>query len=416
MNNSDFKILIVDDIPKNIQILGAVLTESGYNVEFATNGEDAIQWALNEAFDLILLDVMMPEMNGFEVCSLLKSLEKTYEIPIIFLTAKNDTDSILKGFKVGAVDYISKPFNADELLVRVNTHINLRYTQKMLHLKNLELIKKNQQVEDSVNYASRIQQAALPQPFQLKEILPEHFLLYKPRDIVSGDFYWIKKLDNQILVTVGDCTGHGVPGAFMSLLGLSFLNEIVYEGANLSSSNILSLLGEKIIKLLKVSYEELIVRDGIDIAFCLIDYDSYKMQFASANSTALIVREGDFLSDEIISPNKIFVDEKNSVSMLQLSGTKSMIGSTVRLQDITNQIIQLKPNDLIYMFSDGFFDQLGGNKNRRYTKKRFVKLIQSLFNLSLEAQCKICEEEFINWTKDSFPQLDDIIILGFKIL
>lgn len=414
MNNSDFKILIVDDIPKNIQILGSVLIENKYNVEFATNGEEALQWAMNENFDLILLDVMMPEMDGFEVCTKLKSNYKTKEIPIIFLTAKNDSESIVAGFKTGAVDYISKPFNAEELLVRVNTHIKLQYAQKQLQEKNTELAKKNQIVEDSVNYASRIQKAALPQTELIKELLPENFLIYLPKDIVSGDFYWIKKIGNHLIIAVGDCTGHGVPGAFMSLLGLSFLNEIIYDEENLDSSNILSSLGDKIIKLLKVSKDEVIVRDAIDIAILNIDTKTYKMQFASANSSSYIVRKGEFAENETVEPNRIFFNKRKTISLLQLSGTKALVGSAVRLQDIENQIIQLKPNDIIYMSSDGFFDQLGGPKNRRYTKKKFIDLMLSVCNKPLEEQKTDFISEFNEWTSD-FQQLDDIVILGCKI-
>lgn len=134
--NKDFKVLIVDDVTRNIQVVGSILRKSNYNVAYAQNGERAIELALENDYDLILLDVMMPEMNGFEVCEKLKADEKTKHIPVIFLTAKTDSESILKGFELGGVDYITKPFNSTEMLARVKTHLSLKRTQEELRESN----------------------------------------------------------------------------------------------------------------------------------------------------------------------------------------------------------------------------------------------------------------------------------------
>ncbi len=131
-NYSDFTILIVDDVPKNIQVLGSILRPLGYNVEFATNGRQAIQWVRENNFDLVLLDIMMPEISGFEVCEEIRKIERYSDIPVIFLTAKTDGESIVKGFELGAQDYVTKPFEANELLARVKTHLQLKRSRVLL--------------------------------------------------------------------------------------------------------------------------------------------------------------------------------------------------------------------------------------------------------------------------------------------
>lgn len=136
--NSNFNILIVDDNPKNIQVLGSVLREEGYNLEFAIDGHAALDWVKDENFDLILLDIMMPEISGYEVCKAIKEDENTKKIPVVFLSAKSDLDSLVKGFELGAVDYITKPFNTQELLLRVGTHIELQHRRKQLELTNAQ--------------------------------------------------------------------------------------------------------------------------------------------------------------------------------------------------------------------------------------------------------------------------------------
>lgn len=203
------------------------------------DGKKALEWTKRKDFDLILLDVMMPEMSGFEVCEHLKANSKTSDIPIIFLTARTDTESIVKGFNLGAVDYVTKPFNKSELLARVSTQVALKKSRDET-LKYLKLLK------DSVNYAEKIQDAVLPSPEILYDVFPGYFILYKPKDIVSGDFYWINRIKNFIYIAAADCTGHGVPGAFMSMLGITLLNEIVSKSRLDNPNQILNFLRKKI--------------------------------------------------------------------------------------------------------------------------------------------------------------------------
>src|SRR6056297_403448 len=135
-NKTQFKILIVDDNPNNIKLLGSILNAEGYSAEFATSGPDALDWINSDSFDIVLLDIMMPEMDGYEVCQKMKANPETSHIPVIFITAKQDTDSIVKGFDIGAVDYISKPFKERELLARLGYHLELLYARRQLEKLN----------------------------------------------------------------------------------------------------------------------------------------------------------------------------------------------------------------------------------------------------------------------------------------
>lgn len=285
-NNS---ILIVDDVFQNITLLGSILKNAGYQVEFALNGNEALDWVQHHSFDMIILDVMMPGMDGFNLCSLLKQNTETSEIPIIFLTAKDNKSDIIKGLEHGAVDYVTKPFNSTELLKRVETHIQFHISKKQLINLNQELELKNKQVSDSINYACRIQEAVLPLKENIDSILPEHFVFFKPRDIVSGDFYWIKQIEDKAIVMLGDCTGHGIPGAFMSMLGISFLNEITSEYIEYNPAHIITELNNKLVKTLHQNKQKSI-RDGIELSICLIDYSKNTICISSSGIYTFIVR------------------------------------------------------------------------------------------------------------------------------
>jgi len=206
-------ILIVDDTPHNIQVLGSILYNKGYNVSIATSGIGAIQSIKNKIPDLILLDIQMPEMDGYEVCTHLKNCEETKNIPVIFLTALTETNNILKGFEVGGVDYITKPFNIAELNARVAAHIELKKAKEKIEKekKKTETINIRLQytieklnsaynhIKDSVNYAKRIQEAMLSNLAILTRghtplLTHETFVLFKPKDIVSGDFYFATQI------------------------------------------------------------------------------------------------------------------------------------------------------------------------------------------------------------------------------
>ena len=385
MDNSKFRILIVDDTPKNLQILANILTGQGYSFEYATNGKAALEWMEETAFDLVLLDIMMPDMDGYEVCAHLKKGPLTKDIPIIFLTAKTETESIVKGFEMGASDYVIKPFNKNELLARISTHLSLRQTQE-------EIKEKNKTIVDSLNYARRIQQAVLPDPGLLDTLCKEHFIFYRPRDIVSGDFYWIKQIKNFIFIAAADCTGHGVPGAFMSILGVSLLNEILGKSKLDQPNEILNRLRKKIKSSLHQTGADNDQKDGMDMALCMIDTETSELQFAGAFNPLYLIRNGE---------------------LHEYKGDRQPIAIYENEISFTNHTINIQNNDIIYIFSDGFADQIGGPKDKKFKIQNFKQLLLEINANSMERQFEIIEKTFNDW-KGNNEQLDDVLIVGMR--
>ena len=271
------KILIVDDNPKNIQVLANSLGDTKYEIEYTTNGFDAIEWVNKDTFDLILLDVMMPEMDGYETCTRIKINPTFKDLPIIFITAKTDVESLVKGFDYGAVDYITKPFNKKELCARVKTHIELQNSKKEIKELYQELKYSNDNLLSSINYAKNIQESSLPSDQQLNDIIPNSFLIFKPKAIIGGDFYWVKERFNKLYIVVGDCTGHGIPGAMLTMLVINILNNLFLNNLDLQANEILELLRNEIISF--TSINENFTNDSVDLSLCIIDKYSNKMHF-----------------------------------------------------------------------------------------------------------------------------------------
>ncbi|MFO7864875.1 MAG: SpoIIE family protein phosphatase, partial [Salinivirgaceae bacterium] len=340
----------------------------------------------------------------------LKANNKTKDIPVIFITAKNEPESTIQGFEVGGVDYVTKPFNSKELLIRVKTHLQLSWQKR-------DLNKKNKHITDSINYAHRIQKAALPDNYQIQELLPDHFIMYEPRDIVSGDFYWMRQIEHKAIIAVGDCTGHGVPGAFMSMLALSFLNEIIYDVAKISAADILTELSTKIKYLLKPNSDDKALRDSIDMSLVVIDYENLQMQFSGAQSLMMFIRPGihndlSGVTDHI----KIQQNPELNNTLFQVSGLKRPVGFDYRQhhKSFYNQVFQLIEGDVVYLFSDGYIDQLGGPRNMRFSRKKFKNILSENYQKPFDLQKKVLEEEYNKWKGDG-TQIDDIIIFGFRI-
>jgi serine phosphatase RsbU (regulator of sigma subunit) len=253
-------------------------------------------------------------------------------------------------------------------------------------------LQRQKEIMDSIQYANRIQTAVLPQREMFVELVPDYFIYFKPRDIVSGDFYWLKKLNKHIVVAAADCTGHGVPGAFMSLLGIAFLNEIVNETLT-DAAGILNLLRERIMDALHQTWKDDEAKDGMDIALSVINIETKELQYAGAYNPLYIFRNG---------------------GLIEKKADKMPIGIHIKEpQDFTNHSIQLKGNDTIYMFSDGYIDQFGGNTGSKFKTKRFKELLFSMHEKPMKDQKEIIDNTHINW-KGEEKQLDDILVIGMR--
>ncbi len=250
-----------------------------------------------------------------------------------------------------------------------------------------------EEITDSIRYAKRIQNAALPSDDFLNENLPEHFILFKPKDIVSGDFYWSARSGNKIVITAADCTGHGVPGAFMSMLGISFLNEIVNEKNILQPDEILNRLRENIVEALKQKGESSDSKDGMDISLSIIDLDTGLIQFSGAYNPLYFIKNGEF--------NEIKAD-KMPVAIYEY------------IKPFTANEIQLSEGDVIYMFSDGYADQFGGPKDKKFMTKRFKKLLFDNYKKPMKEQQQILDNAIEAW-KNGEDQIDDICVVGVRI-
>ena len=385
--------MIVDDNPKNLQILGNYLRNEGFKIEFALDGKSALDWIGRTEFDLILLDIMMPGMDGFEVCRILKKDPVKQKIPVIFLTAKVDTESIVNGFDLGAVDYVIKPFNQKELIARVKTQIEIKRGRDEI-AGNLKVIEyKNKLIKYSIQYAHTIQAAVLKAYIDGSAFFPDQFCLILPKDIVSGDFYWFYKVNNRVLVGVFDCTGHGIPGAFMSMLGITLLNETVIREKITEPHLILNRLREKIIEALGQKGIISEVRDGMDGSIISYDRANSKLAFSGAFNPLYLIRG-----------NKI----------IELRGDRMTLSYQDNILDFSHQEIKTEPNDLVYLFTDGFVDQFGGLEEKKFQRNQFKQLLLKIHKNSLSVQKEMLLRAHNIWKGDR-EQVDDITVVGLRL-
>jgi serine phosphatase RsbU (regulator of sigma subunit) len=274
----------------------------------------------------------------------------------------------------------------------------LQETNKILEEKvrerTAQIEAQKEEITSSIEYASRIQMALLPVTDLFTEAFSEYFILYKPRDIVSGDFYWIGENDDHIFLTVADCTGHGVPGAFMSTLGIAALNEIITHNNDLTAGTVLNLLREKIKKSLHQTGKEGEAADGMDISLCLINKKNRKIQFSGAYNPLYVINNGDvkeYKADRM--PIGIHYGEEPS---------------------FTNYEINTVKGDTVYLLSDGLTDQFGGSDGSKFKKAHLKKFLADIHFWPLEEQKAMIENEFMRW-KGRNEQVDDITVIGVKL-
>lgn len=262
--------------------------------------------------------------------------------------------------------------------------------------KNRDEIARNvKNITDSIRYAKRIQRAIFPTDSDIKKLLPASFVFFRSKGIVSGDFYWVEKKEDKVLFAAVDCTGHGVPGAFMSLVANNLLNQAINEHGYTRPGFILDEVNSGLTATLHQSYEESNVKDGMDIALCSIDYENKILEYAGAYNPLLIVRNGELIEIKADKfPIGVFLGES--------------------LKKFTNHQIQLEKGDMIYVFSDGYADQFGGEKNKKFKKREFKKLLVDISRMSPEEQYKKLENTLEKWQGNN-EQVDDIVVIGVKI-
>lgn len=328
------------------------------------------------------------------------------------------------------VQFIQKK-KANKLLVEKNNKILLQNEEIMQQKEEIEtqscrvLEQKNfiqeQQtaIVDSIQYAKRIQDALLPHADTIHGLFSQYFVLYKPRDIVSGDFYWIGRKKNTRIVVAADCTGHGVPGAFMSMLGTAFLNEIVADVHDMKAHEILNRLREYVISSLKQTGKEGEQKDGIDLALYVLEDGSDEIQFAGANNPLLVVRakrgEIEHFNHAKIS-HEIVVNENThkEYCVIQIKGDKMPIGIHSSTHSFETVSFKVEAGDCLYSYSDGYADQFGGPNGKKYLNKRLKQFIVGIQDNSMAVQKVLLEAELQRWQGNG-EQIDDILIVGMKV-
>lgn len=274
-------------------------------------------------------------------------------------------------------------------------HANFMLEEQNIEIKHQrdQIFQQKQEITDSIHYASRIQNALLP-PEKLLNKLSDHFILYMPRDIVSGDYYWMTQKDGKTVILAADCTGHGVPGAFMSMLGISFMNEIVNKSDMTQPNEILNKLRDNVVNSLHQTGEEGEAQDGMDLSLCVINNDKSKLQFAGAYNPLFLIR-----------------DDK----LIEYKADKMPIGIYKEKEDsFTNHEIDIREGDTLYMFSDGYEDQFGGPSAKKFMAKRFKELLLSIYKNPMKEQKGILDTTLKEW-KGGIDQIDDILVMGFRI-
>jgi serine phosphatase RsbU (regulator of sigma subunit) len=306
------------------------------------------------------------------------------------------------------------------MIIETQYYLN-KFIQKQLEInreQTLKIEKQKESITSSIRYASRIQTALLPPDDKIPKNL-DHFILFLPKDIVSGDYYWISRKNHNTIFVAADCTGHGVPGAFMSALGIAFLNEIVnLDSKNITAADILDKLKQKITDAFyKGDYLTL---DGMDMAVCILNDKTAELEYAGAFNPMFVVRP--LLKQTENEPkmnDKVKSLRKHNYELQHFKANRIPIGLSKHNESFRNHRIQLQKHDTVYIFSDGYTDQLGGNKGKRFFTKRFKEYLLSIQKHAMHKQKELLLENLNNWRKpenaEQFDQLDDILIIGLRL-
>lgn len=381
MKNKKIKyptILIVDDIPKNIQVVANFLKPEGYHLAFAQNGKNAIAQAKSHKIDLILLDVMMPEMDGFEVCEILKKDPSTANIPVIFLTGKTDIEHVVHGFETGAVDYITKPFNHSELLARVKTHLSLKHAQEKI--RNLY-----EQLDEELDIASEIQKATMREKAEVPFLSID--LIFNPHGKISGDMVDFSKSDNELFVFVGDATGHGIPAALLTMMVPFILDN---KSKDDHTNDVITKIND------------VIANRGISDKFITGIY-------------VKIHSDGKVFACNAGHPPMIIIPV-NGTSPILSKPTGMPLGilpSNMAIPYIEKSF-SLEPGDKLFLFSDGILEWQNP-KNELFGIKRLKKYLWNNKDLDIKTILSGLQKEIEEFSEENSCD-DDVTLLGLEYL
>ncbi len=378
-------IFTTNSITKPIQLLKKMLLSMGLGIL----PKERISYRTDEIGEM-----------GIALNSLVESMESTTEFA--------------KQTGIGNFDAYYKPLSKDDTLghallkMRDGLAENERVLEQKVIERTEEVVKQKEEIElktkeleilfkqvtDSIHYAKRIQEAILPPNSLVKTILPESFVLYKPKDIVSGDFYWIDKKGDWCYFAAVDCTGHGVPGAFMSIVGHNLLKDILKNTDSIQPSIIMDKMNDGVANTLHTNSTDRQTKDGMDMTLCALNYNTLELQFSGAFNPLYIIRDNELIQYKADKfPVGMFIGEK---------------------QNFTNNHIQLQKGDSIYIFSDGYADQFGGPRGKKFMAGNFRSLLVEVSKLPIDKQ-KVSLNQTIEEWRGNLEQVDDILIIGIKV-
>lgn len=361
---------------------------------------------------LIITELFL-EQEDFD--SAIQHAEKALEVSIRIGAKEGEKKALyllskiyeLKGEFQTSLKY-HKDFHSKDMEISRDTEIERLKTAQLKAAYDKIEETKNELV-DSIRYAERIQNAVLTRD-QKQELIADNFVFYQPKDIVSGDFYWYFEREDQFYICVADCTGHGVPGAFLTMLGTTFLNEIVNLHLDVTPAFILDKLRHHLIQALSKK-SEVGTKDGMDISLMRFHTKTKLAEWAGAFNPLWVVREN---GNTLKASGNILSHPFDKHTLFELKGDKIPVANTENLKPFSNHHIQLYSGDRIYMFSDGFSDQFGGDLGKKYRSKKLKETLINMQHLPTEKQGDFLQTEFQNW-KRNLEQVDDVCVLGFDI-
>lgn len=393
-------ILIVNESPLNVLLLKRFLKLEGYIILSTNSIEDALYKTSQEEYSLILIG-NLKNSSLSEISSNFRQNERTQNTPLILLVEEKLNKSILNhGLKNGIVDFINTSFlDVEELILKVNNHIKtyhiskeLSRSKKILHNKEIAFENKIKDINDSVNYAKLIQKSLLPKINFLESFYNECFIVYKPKDTIGGDFFWMDVVNNRLITVCGDCIGHGVPGAMLSMIGYQLVSQIINENRTFSPGEILTQLHKKLGLFFENESEK--ISNCIDMSICSYRFDDGVLEFAGAKGYTII---------------------QNGDDIFELKGDAVSIGDEFHLDyQFKTQYYLIDSDTWLYQFTDGYQDQFGGAFYKKFSKKKLIELLKVNNSKSAKEKKVIIEDTLSKWMNSNF-QIDDITILGVKL-
>ncbi|PJA09161.1 MAG: hypothetical protein COX70_02335 [Flavobacteriales bacterium CG_4_10_14_0_2_um_filter_32_8] len=419
------KILVIED-EKNIrETIADILVLNGYDVECVENGKKGLSKAIQIKPDLVLCDVMMPEMDGWETVKAFRLNPELYCTPFIFLSALATMKDFRNGMNLGADDYLSKPFQIDELLQIISSQLTkVEIRKKIQHLdsnKNkkeaisdfkIKVKEKAKGFLDSLERAKMVQNVILPSNDEMKEFFPEHFIFYLPKESISGDFYWVKKIDDITLIAVADCTGHGIPAALISMVCYTMLNTVINQFGYQNPANILTEVNNLVCEFMSAHHKNYI-GDGMDISLCAIDDNRKLLKYAGAKRP-IYINAKTFKKSAISEDNLRIYENEIGEKLYEIKASNASVGGIGASFNIQEQVFPYQKGDIIYLSSDGYGDQFGGKEDKKYKTKNLKKLLLSFQDLAMNNQKKLIARDFKNWKKNK-EQTDDVTIIGVRL-